>query len=124
MTIIESEQVLGCDIDQTLLMWGVDYVGHKTVSFYDPYEKAYKVVVIHQANIKVLVDRLERGATFLVWSASGFAWAKEALKALGIRHHNIIVLSKPIGYLDDKKCSDWMGEQIFLPLDSKWGQGL
>lgn len=120
MKTIESEQLIGCDIDETLILWG-PATSVKTVAFVDPYDGETKIVGVHEANVKVLVNHLARGSVVFVWSRSGYKWAKAALEALGIDHDNIYVSSKPIGYIDDKPCEQWMGEQIYLPVDSKWG---
>ncbi len=124
MRTIASEQLICCDIDYTLLMWGSRNKGSRSVRFKDPYEGTIKLVQVHEANLKIVIDRLSRGATILVWSASGHKWATAALAALGVSHRNIIIASKPIAYIDDKPASAWMGEQVFLPVDSTWGQGL
>lgn len=124
MTIIESEQIIPCDIDSTLLMWGHEMSGGRYVWFTDPYEEIDKRVLVNTANLKVFEDRLVRGATILVWSASGYLWSKAAMNALNINHKNVVILGKPVGYIDDKPCQDWMGPRIFLAPDDKWGEGL
>lgn len=122
MKIISSEQIIPCDIDGTILIWG--HIGQtlKQVQFYDPYEGCFKSVGVNEANLKVLKDRLTRGATVFAWSASGFEWAASAMRAIKLEHKNLIICSKPVGYIDDKPCQDWMGPQIFLQPDDRWGQ--
>lgn len=120
MNVIQSEQILPCDIDFTLLMWGKIKKGDKVVSFLDPYTGEQKLVKVNLPNLKVVTSRLARGATVLVWSASGYKWARAALKALKLDHKNIYVLSKPIGYVDDKPSTQWMGEQIYLDEQYGW----
>ena len=121
MRRIETELLIPCDIDQTLICW--DSLPPPTmVEFIDPYDNRPRLVVPHKPNIKIMMNYLERGATVLVWSRSGYKWAEAALKALNIDHDNIIVASKPFAYIDDKPGQEWMGEQVFLPIDSNWGQ--
>lgn len=118
MKRIETELFIPCDIDETLICWGAS---EPTIDFVDPFYGNTLKVTPHRPNIKVLMNYLERGATILVWSRSGYKWAEAALKALGIDHPNIYVSSKPFAYLDDKPSQEWMGEQVCLPIDSKWG---
>lgn len=120
MKIIKSEQVIPCDIDFTLLIWGKIKKGDKVVLFTDPYTNEQKHVKVHVPNLKVLTTRLARGASVLVWSASGYRWAVAALKALKLDHDSLYVCSKPIGYIDDKPCQAWMGEQIYLDENNAW----
>ncbi len=123
MTYYGIEQVLPVDIDETLLLWGKIPKGAKAVHFTDPYSKDQKTVRIHEANVKILTNHIARGTLIVAWSKSGPAWARAAFQALNLSHHkNIIVIAKPIGYLDDKPCQDWMGEQVYLPIDSAYGK--
>lgn len=119
MKVIQNEQIIMCDVDFTLLLWDLkDSID--TIKFIDPYTGQIRFVAVHRPNLKLLTSRLARGATVFVWSASGHAWAKAAMDALELDHENLFVLSKPIGYIDDKPCQDWMGERIFLPEDYTW----
>jgi hypothetical protein len=123
MIVFGTEQLLCCDIDGTLLMWGKEYqrAGNKTV-FIDPYTDKQVSVTVNRANFKVFKDRLTRGAKFIVWSQSGFPWAKACMEALGFQDNpNIIVTSKPIAYIDDKECSKWMGDHVNLDMNDAYG---
>lgn len=125
MIEIDTEYLLTCDVDETLIGW--DKVGNlrlttKGVDFIDPYDGFTKQVIPQNANIKILKNHLERGATVIVWSKSGYKWAKAALKAVNINHPRIFISPKPIGYIDDKPCQEWMGERIFLPPGDPYGQ--
>ncbi len=123
MTVYKEERVLPVDIDETLIIWGKIPKGAKAVLFTDPYSGEIKHVRVHEANVKVLANHLERGTLIIAWSKSGYKWAKAALKALGLNHYsNLLILTKPDGYMDDKPCDLWMGEQINLPVDSSYGK--
>lgn len=121
MNIIDNETLICVDIDYTLLMWK-DKIkkGHKVVLFTDPYSKEQKYVRVHEPNLKILTSHLARGSAVIVWSASGSKWAKEAMRALKLKHHNLHVFCKPRGYVDDKSCDKWMGEQIYLDVEDGW----
>lgn len=120
MNRIRTENLVPIDIDDTLICWGLDHPN--MVDFVDPYYGNTLRVTPHEPNIKIMMNYIERGATILVWSRSGYKWAEAALKALGIDHPNIYVASKPFAYVDDKPCQDWMGERVCLPIDSPWGR--
>lgn len=120
MKVLKSEQYIMCDIDFTLLMWGKIKKGDKVVLFTDPYTGEQKHVKVNVPNLKILTSRLSRGATIQVWSASGWKWARNAMRALGIDHENLYVSSKPYAYIDDKPCQDWMGDRVYLEPDNAW----
>lgn len=125
MIVHRYKLTLPVDIDDTLLLWGKIPKGAKTVLFTDPYDKSQKVVRIHEANVKVFRNHVARGTLLVVWSKSGYAWAEAAMRALGITNQdkNVVVMTKPFGgYMDDIPCEKWMGEQIFLPIDSAYGK--
>lgn len=124
MIVFDTEQLLCCDVDHTLLMWGTPYTKDRSnrVSFFDPYAGKSVFVAVNTANLKILNDRLIRGAKFIVWSQSGWQWAKACMESLGLDDNpNIIVTSKPIGYLDDKASTLWMGDQINLDMNDAYG---
>lgn len=120
MKVIESEILIPCDIDGTLLLWGI--TSGETVLFYDPYECVHKRVGINESNLRIAKNWLSRGATLQVWSRSGYKWAQNALKAIGLEHHNILISSKPLAYIDDQACDTWMGERVNLQPTDFWGR--
>lgn len=126
MHVNESEQVICVDIDDTVVVWGnirdVDPLTHRIAQINDPYTGKQVVLRVHEPHLKIVESRLARGATLIVWSASGYQWAKAVLEALGLDNKNIHVFSKPIAYVDDKKANEWMGEHIYLHPDSSYGK--
>lgn len=122
MNIIASEQILPVDIDGTLIVWGKLKKGQKAINFTCPYTLQQMTVRVHEPNLAIVKERLARGATVLAWSASGYKKACAVIKALGIDSPNLYVLSKPVGYLDDIDCSEWMGKRIFLEPDCGYGK--
>lgn len=119
---IDAELFGTCDIDYTLLEWGVDT--GRIVDFKDPYTGEMKKVGVNESNLRVLTNWLERGATIQVFSRSGRRWAAAALDALDLDHENLVVSNKPLFYIDDKPASNWMGEQVYLKHDDPWGKTL
>lgn len=122
MKIIETEQLLPFDVDDCLINWGKIPKGRKAITFINPYDGEQHYVTPNLANIKILKERKARGATILVWSQSGYKKAAAVVRALGIEQYVDYISSKPMAYVDDKPCELWMGERIFLPLESKYGQ--
>lgn len=122
MNVIKSEQLIPVDIDGTLVIWGKMRKGQKSVRYTCPYTKQQFQVRVHEPNVAIFKERLARGAHLQVWSASGWQKAAAVLKALDLDHANITVSSKPIGYLDDIDCSEWMGKRIYLEPDCGYGK--
>ncbi len=120
--IIKNEQILPVDIDGTLIFWGKIRKGQKCISFICPYTAKEMHVGVMEANVAIVRERLARGAVILAWSASGYKKAAVVMKALGLMVPNVVVLSKPVGYLDDIDCSEWMGKRIWLDADSKYSK--
>lgn len=122
MKILATEQLIFCDVDETLILWGKIKKHHKAIAYTCPYTKAQLMVRVHEPNLAIVKERLARGATIIVWSASGWKKAAAITKALNLSHPKLIVTSKPVGYLDDKPCESWMGQQIYLDPDSHYGK--
>lgn len=120
MQIVANEQVVCFDIDETLILWGKLKRKHKVVAVSCPYSNRQEYLRVHEPHVKIFRDRLARGATILCWSANGYRWATAVLKALGLEHAQVIVMSKPCAYVDDKVCTDWMGEHIYIDPDSTY----
>jgi hypothetical protein len=120
MNVIKSEQVICVDIDQTLVLHGKVRKGQRAVTVTNPHTKEQKIMRVHEPHIKIITERLARGATLIVWSAGGHAWAEAVLKALKISHPNIFVFSKSVAYVDDKRASQFMGEHINMDPDDDY----
>ena len=122
MKVIQSEQLLCVDVDDTLIMHKKAKKNDKVVCFTDPYDGSQHYVVVHKAHVKILRDRKRRGATIVVWSQSGYQWAKAVVEALELQKYVDYVASKPVAIMDDKPASDWLAERIYLNPDSLYGQ--
>lgn len=120
--VIETEQLLPVDVDDCIISWGKVPKGRKAITFINPYDGEQHYVTPNLANIKILKERKARGAVILVWSASGYKKAHAVIRALNLEQYVDFIASKPMAYIDDKDSSEWMGERIFLPLESKYGQ--
>jgi len=103
-----ESKVIVVDVDETL-------VYHVPMG-----ETGDKVVVLDNATIgvrvnKKLVDTIQRwdaqGALVIVWSKMGADWALAVVKMLGLVG-SVHTMEKPSCYVDDKKCTHWMGAWI------------
>lgn len=121
MKVLASEQVIFYDIDNTIAIWGKIQKGQKSFSVTCPYTGEQYLLRPHAAHIKILKDRKSRGATNIVWSAGGYAWAKAVIEALGLQKYVTLIMSKPILYVDDKPAQEILGERLYLPFDDKYG---
>lgn len=116
MKIIESEQVIFCDVDDTLIIWDQENVRPDVgaILVKDPYDDTFLQVYPHKAHIKLVKDKKARGATIIVWSQSGFKWAEAVVKAIGLEPYVDMVMTKSSQYIDDLPCPEWMGPRIYL----------
>lgn len=99
------------DVDDTLILWGHDKKGCK---FFNPEDNIWEEGEPHLKHIDFLKRSKEKGYAILVWSHSGAEYAKNVVKALELEEYVDIISNKPTDYVDDEKCCDWMGKQIWL----------
>lgn len=121
MNYIEEEQVLGCDVDDTLVLWRKPEFGEETVTITDPYDNRDVILVIHKPHVKLLKDRKARGCAILVWSQAGPQWARAVVNALGLQNLNPLVMAKPFAIVDDLPATAWLNERIYIKPDSNYG---
>lgn len=122
MKVIDKESTIFIDVDDTLVMWGKIKKGQKSVAIINPHDGEQNYLAAHKGHIKVLKDRKARGSFIVVWSAGGFAWAKAVVKALGLENHVDMVMTKPHMYIDDKKSHEFMGEHLYIPYGTGYGE--
>lgn len=127
MKVIDNDQLIVVDVDGTIILWpnNAELLAADPadlIAFKDPYDGATRQVLAHRPNIKILTDRSRRGCTVIVWSQSGYAWAAEAVRVLGITDYVDFVASKPFMYLDDLDAAHWMGKPTCLSPDSTWAR--
>jgi FMN phosphatase YigB (HAD superfamily) len=123
MQVINKENVIFFDVDDTLVLWDEKHRAQGTflVRITDPYDNKTVWLTPHQPHIKLLKNHFARGTVIVVWSQGGFAWAEAVVKALGLEDYVHFVMSKPRAYVDDLPTTSWMTERIFIKPDSKWG---
>ena len=119
MLEIKSDNAAFFDVDDTLLLYSwpterdgeVIYVGIQGTKF-------SAKVVPHKEHIERLKLHKAWGNGVVVWSRSGWEWAKAAVIALGLEEYVDAVSSKPCYYYDDKKCCEFLKEHRYLTPNS------
>jgi FMN phosphatase YigB (HAD superfamily) len=118
MNVVKNEMTFFVDIDETLVKWSRNERGAMTII--DPNDGVQNRVVPHWPHIKILKNKKTRGAHVVVWSAGGYAWAEAVVTALGLQNYVDQIMTKPSSYMDDKIATEFMGERIYLPIDSNY----
>lgn len=121
--LINNDQVVVVDVDDTLVMWNEDsdiYMpGEGKVELVDPYNNGMYFLLPHKEHIKLIQKYKSQGYTVIVWSAGGCLWANEVVSKLGIRNMVDFVMSKPIKYVDDLKAAEILGNRVYIPFKAK-----
>jgi len=116
---IDNEQIYAFDIDDTLVMWEgnihqPDEHGRK-LAIVDPYDKTTVFLKPHQQHIKLVKQMHGRGRFVMVWSAGGVQWAEAVVKALNLEPYVGLIITKPVGYVDDLPANKFLQNHIYLP---------
>lgn len=115
MKVHRNEVVFAVDVDGTLVSLKKYSAYDKNVlAVHNPYVNEDRYLRVHKSHVQIVKEMLGRGRLVLVWSASGFGWAEATVKALGLNHKNLVVMTKPIGHMDDLDCTHWMGNRLFI----------
>jgi phosphoglycolate phosphatase-like HAD superfamily hydrolase len=114
MKVFKTNQMVPFDVDDTLIMWHAEDLS-KAIQIDDPYIKGCTYnLVPHEGHIQLMKKYKARGFTIVVWSAGGVDWAENVVKALKLEEFVDAVFTKPCRYVDDLKCSEWMGNQVYI----------
>lgn len=124
MQVINRENVIFFDVDDTLVLWDVEKHCRDTQSVLviDPYDGIPVRLAVHEPHVKLLMNHKARGTVIVVWSQGGYAWAEAVINALGLTDFVDLVMTKPRAYVDDLAVTAWMSERIYISPDSKWGR--
>lgn len=118
MKIINKDTTFVVDVDETLIMWckGVHFPEDAPDnSICLDYYGMMVWATPHMEHIMILQAAVARGRNVIVHSANGYKWAATVLKELRLDDLDILVMTKPIGYLDDSECQNWMGNRVYIP---------
>ncbi len=110
--IVENECIIFFDVDDTLVMWDKSHGNQIKVP--DDTDLRAKYVTPHRFHIELLKSHKARGYTVVVWSAGGYKWAQSVVRRLGLEEHVDIIMTKPIKYVDDLHCEEFMGQRLYF----------
>lgn len=119
MKIISSDMVIMFDVDDTLVLWDIDF-SKPIINIIDPYDNRTLELHPHYPHIKLLQEKKARGYIIVVWSQGGFAWAEAVVKALNLENYVDLIMSKPTTYVDDLPVNQWLTDRVYISKDSKW----
>lgn len=116
MIILESDDLMFFDCDDTLVLWGPkEHPDDEEIVIKDVYNPGNPVTLVkHKRNIELLRRNKGQGRTIVVWSAGGVFHAQEIVRALGLTEHVDLVMGKPFQYVDDLDIGDWGCKRIYL----------
>ncbi len=108
MHILNSDKIVFCDVDDTLIGWSKPEKGPDefwvTTTCHGMVEHHWVI----KENLEALKKHKGRGHLIVVWSQGGWEWAEAVVKALKIEHLVDLVCSKPEWIYDDLEASVWM----------------
>lgn len=119
MKVYENDIVIMCDCDDTLVMWNTTDM--REDDFYiEPVGWGEKVKLRpHRKHIELIKQFAARGQMVVVWSAGGFAWAKQVVEVLKLEKYVTVVMSKPKWFVDDLQAKEILGQRIYMADNSK-----
>lgn len=111
MIVTKNEQIVYCDVDETLVLWKKEF-NHATkiVNYYG--DKVY--VEPHYSHIQFLKSLKARGCYIIVHSNNGWAWAEEVVKLLKLEEYVDEVKTKPYKIIDDTNPLEWLPPTIYI----------
>ncbi len=114
MREVTSDTTFCIDVDETLIMWVDDIkpTPKEAVEFNFYGQKIYAIP--HEDHIRLMKASVARGRNTIVWSGNGKDWVKEVLTKLDLANLDVLVMTKPVGYLDDSPAQNWMGQKVYL----------
>jgi hypothetical protein len=118
--IISPEHIVYIDVDNTLVVhhkFGTEPIGPLKLT--DPYDGEVYDIWPHKSHIRLLKRLPSRGYSVILWSVAGPRWAEAVARCLKIEHLVYACVCKPSFYVDDKDCTDWMGQRVFI---ENWGE--
>ena len=122
MQILNNENVVLFDCDQTLVIWHKDHTkpGKNKKLFIDPYTGDKLYLYPHNVHVRLMRQYKGRGFAIIVHSMAGVLWAKEIIKTLKLEKYVDLCMSKATKHVDDKEdVKDIIGSRVYLENDIK-----
>lgn len=119
MLVIRKDSTFPVDVDKTLIFWKKPTDPLTEGEFVADYYGEPIRVTPHEENIQLLRSSIARDRNVIVWSGNGYAWAETIINELHRRGYlpqidNLIIMGKPVGYMDDVDCTNWMGNRVYI----------
>jgi hypothetical protein len=116
MKTIKNELVRPYDVDGTLIVpynVGGDY--GRVIDIVDPVNNNKRIRMrVNEPMVRLMLEEKQRGGFIIVWSRSGFEWAANVIKAIGLEETVDLVMSKPVVYFDDMNVNEWLKDRVFI----------
>lgn len=117
MKVIETNNLVCFDVDDTLVMWDIpESREHEAITF-NSFGYPCRLLP-HHKHIELMKQFRARGHTVIVWSQGGYEWALAVVKKLGIEDCVDVVMTKPKWIVDDLPPAAWTS-RTYLDLDGK-----
>jgi len=109
MITAENDKTVYFDVDDTLLSWDTVNGDEKAVRITDESGEVFylRPFLKHIENLKM---HSLRGHFIIVWSAGGYAWAREAVRVLDLEKYVDLVVAKPAWVYDDLPANEIIPE--------------
>jgi hypothetical protein len=105
------------DIDETLAMADLsEFPDQLQVEVF--YSRSPMFVVPNEKNINLLIKFWKLGYEVIFWSKTGGDWARAVAEAFDLTYLSKLYLTKPLFYIDDQPCENWMGTRCYRDADS------
>lgn len=123
MNIIENENIVCYDTDDTLVKWPDNYTTpyapagtfeYNRKCFTDPYDNSSNYLIPHEKHIALLKKHKGRGQFVIVWSAAGVKWAESVVKTLNLESYVDLIMTKPTKLVDDLPVHEIFPVRIYL----------
>jgi phosphoserine phosphatase len=117
MNIIDNDNVVCFDVDDTLVMWNVPRDAEDLVVV-DNFG-TLETLVPNRKHIELMRQFKARGFTVVVWTQGGASWAKNVIDALKISDMVDLVMRKPTWVVDDLSPTAWLSRIYMEEKDGK-----
>ena len=114
MLVLNTDNAIFFDVDDTLVMWGESDLYKRQLVVKDPYFIIEETLYINEAHVKLLKRCKFRGKFIVVWSHGGYKWAESVVKALELEEYVDLILTKMEDYVDDLNIEQWTVKNIYL----------
>lgn len=118
MKTITNENIRPFDVDGCLIVSTRE--SKYMVCVADPVTNKFIKVGVNSAMVRLLLEEKQRGSFIIVWSRSGYQWAKNVINALDLETSVDLIMSKPIVYFDDTPVKKWLKDRVFIGPDVKY----